>query len=62
VEGKDGTFSFDVSPAAAATASSPWALEEAGPWRPSQHWRDKNGHYGRCDGIWDRKHCPKQRA
>jgi hypothetical protein len=23
------------------------------------HWRDKHGHYGRCDGIWDRRHCGK---
>jgi hypothetical protein len=23
-----------------------------------QHWRDEHGHYGRCDGIWDRRHCP----
>jgi hypothetical protein len=34
------------------------ALDRRGRLLGRQHWRDKNGHYGRCDGIWDRKHCP----
>jgi hypothetical protein len=33
------------------------ALDRRGRLLGRQHWRDKHGHYGRCDGIWDRKHC-----
>jgi hypothetical protein len=34
------------------------AVDRRGRLLGRQHWRDKNGHYGRCDGIWDRRHCP----
>jgi hypothetical protein len=34
------------------------ALDRRGRLLGRQHWRDKHGHYGRCDGLWDRKHCP----
>jgi hypothetical protein len=34
------------------------ALDRRGRLLGRQHWRDENGNYGRCDGIWDRRHCP----
>jgi hypothetical protein len=36
------------------------ALDRKGRLLGRQHW-DENGSYGRCDGIWDRKHCPVSR-
>jgi hypothetical protein len=38
------------------------ALDRRGRLLGRQHWRDKHGHYGRCDGIWDRKQCPRRPA
>jgi hypothetical protein len=34
------------------------ALDRRGRLLGRQHYRDKHGHYGRCDGLWDRTHCP----
>jgi hypothetical protein len=36
------------------------ALDRRGRLLGRQHYRDKHGHYGRCDGLWDRKHCPNK--
>jgi hypothetical protein len=35
------------------------ALDRKGRLLGRQHWDDGHGHYGRCDGIWDRKHCKR---
>jgi hypothetical protein len=39
------------------------ALDARGRLLGRQHYNDGHGHFGRCDGIWDRKHhCPKRRG
>jgi hypothetical protein len=34
------------------------ALDKRGRLLGRQHYRDRHRGYGRCDGLWDRRHCP----
>jgi hypothetical protein len=34
------------------------ALDRRGRLLGRQHYNDGHGHFGRCDGLWDRKRCP----
>jgi len=55
IEGKDGTLT--PRRAAHVPPNKIVALDRRGRLLGRQHWRERHGHYGRCDGVWDRRHC-----